>query len=281
MVRVVMHKIKHISHIDDFNIIRFCQNTLSTIGPNVYDDHRKLLHTFHDKESIYEHSFETYSAYISYAVIKDAILTDKSILTYEQYVYNVLNGYYQAKFGKKCKPYIIARVWTTITYNFKGILDICSQPDIKTIDKNKRYYVTYNHLNSPVTNISYYLDVLLTLHKEDKVDVVVIVPKLTNITANTYIMSLIKYFGSTLDNIYVVSYDLNSHYSDTNLIHMDRKTYQTYQQLLKGMYIDFNQINIHNCAICPYECSSNQILKERYLIRPLYNTRLLTPQYRK
>lgn len=264
-------------NIDEFNISNFCVNTFKAFNKhnNKFHLFKHLLHTFHDDDEMYEQSFEEYASYISFVVIKDSLIQNKNILTYEQYVFNVLSGFYKQKTDKLIDSKILAKIWSNIVFIFNFILDKSSNPNYNNISFFERLYTTFSHINNQTNFNSYYFDVPLIFEKEDGYDVLLILPKIKNIYYNITINFLIKYFKNKLHNIFIVELDLNNHSYDILEINVNNTLLNNFRKYNETLYIDFNKINYQNCSICPLSCTKSELLNTRFEITPFNKNKKL------
>lgn len=257
---------KTVYNLDEYNISNFCINTLKAFNKhnNKFLLFKNFLHTFHDNEEIYEESFEAYSSFISYSVIKDSLIKDKNILTYEQYVFNVLSGFYQSKNNKNIDTKILAKIWTNIVFIFNKILEISSNSDYKQIYNFITLYSSFKHINSKVYNNTYKYTVPLLFEKENSYDAFIIVPRLKDNSYNIVISFLLTYFKNRLDNIFILDFSLTSISYSFNVLNINNIILNQYRNFFESLYIDFNKVNFQNCGVCPLSCNKNELLKTRY-----------------
>lgn len=269
MLKVYVKNMKTIYNIDEFNIFNFCVNSSKAYNSdlNKFVVFKELLHTFHNNEEIYEKSLESYASFISFSVIKEAILQDKNILQYEQYVFSVLSGYYKHNFSKNIDTKILAKIWSNILFIFNKIIDISSSPLYKNILQYKQLYSSFKHINAN-HNSNYCAEIPLIFEKEDGVDVFLIVPRLKNNYYNILIPFLLSYFKSKIHNLYIIDLSLNSiDYSFTS-IPVNNILLNQYRKHKDTLFIDFNKINYQNCVFCPLTCNKNELLVTRFEITP-------------
>lgn len=256
-------------NIDEFNIFNFCTNTAKAFNKDLNKFHlfKNLLHTFHLDEELYENSFEEYSSFISYSVIRTSIISDKNILQYEQYVFSTLSGYYKFKYNKTIDSKLVAKVWSNIIKIFNNILEISSKGYSETFYYNT-LYSTFRHLNSKVNNCSYSAEIPIIFNNDNEVDIVLIVPQLKNTYYNILIPFLLKYFNRSLKNIHIFELSLSSiNYKYTH-IPIDTTIANQYRKFNESLFLDFNKINYFNCNICSLSCDKNELLTTRYLEIP-------------
>lgn len=223
-------------HVDNVNILMSLYS-YSNSSFNI----KNLLHSFHKQDSIYEDTFESYTSYIFYSVINQALIQNKSILSYEHYVYNVLTGYSESVLGVKPKPALLAKIWMSITKAYDLILSLSSNPHVSSIDINKKLYCPYTLINTPkkLPHINFYLDTSVVMTVDDKVEVILILPYMETYKYNLNVISLIKRYGSLLNKIHILNIDngklgyvcLNINNSIISLLN-------------KNIYIDVNLINV-------------------------------------
>lgn len=272
MLKDYVKNMKTSYHIDEFNISNFCINTVKAFNQqqNKFILFNNLLHSFHDIEEIYEDTFTSYSAFISYSVIKASLIKDKNILSYESYVYNVLDGFYFQKYNKKIDPKDLAKVWTNIVFIFNKIIELSANPNYNSITNFLDIYSTFKHINT--TNKqpsgSYSYSIPLLFEKENNYDVFIIVPKLKNNYYNILIPYLINYFKNKLDNIFILELDLNTLNYSFNTITITNTLLNSYRKYLDTLYIDFNKINYQNCSYCSLTCNKTELLNTRYIVSP-------------
>lgn len=257
---------KTVYKLDEYNISSFCINSLKAFNKhnNKFLLFKELLHTFHDNEEIYEYSFEAYSSFISYSVIKDSLIKNKNILTYEQYVFNVLSGFYQSKNNKSIDTKILAKIWTNIVFIFNTVLNISSNSEYNQIHNFISLYSSFKHLNSKVYNNTYEYTVPLLFEKENSYDAFIIVPRIKDNSYNLVITFLLNYFKNKLDNIYILDFSLTSINYSFNTIVINNVILNQYRSFSESLYIDFNKVNFQNCGFCPLSCNKNELLKTRY-----------------
>ena len=261
---------KTIYNIDEYNISSFCINSLKAYNKvnNKFLLFKHLLHTFQDLEDIYEESFETYAAFITQSVIRAAITSNKNILTYEQYVFDILSGYHQQKFNKSVDTKKIAKVWTNIVFIFETILNQASNPSYKSIEFYQTLLTSFKHINSKANQNSYSMCVPLLFEKEDGYDVFLILPKIKNTFYNIAISFLIKYFKNKLHKVFIVELNLTSLDYSINTIDVTNSLVSQYTKHLETLYIDFNKVNYQNCVVCPLSCTKKELLNTRFEVTP-------------
>ena len=264
---------KTVYNIDELNLFNFCINTSKAFNlqNKKYVLFKSFLHTFHEDGEIYEGSLEEYVAFISYMIIKDSILTNKNVLTYEQYLFSTLSGYYNHKFNKKIDGKILAKAWNNIVHIFNLILEKSSSPYYKEIHYFNTLYNSFKHLNTKVNKSTYSLDVPLIFEKEDSVDVFLILPKIKNIYYNMSLLFILNYFKNKVTNIFIIELstkDIN--YTFTPLP-VTNTLLNQYKKQYDSLYIDFNKISYSNCNVCPLTCNRTELLETRYIETPFSN----------
>lgn len=266
MLKAYVKLMKTIYNLDEYNISNFCINTLKAFNKhnNKFLLFKELLHTFHDNEEIYEHSFEAYASFISYSVIKDSLVKDKNILTYEQYVFNVLSGFYQSKNNKSIDTKVLAKVWNNIVFIFNKILEISSNSSYRQIHNFIPLYSTFKHINSKVYNNSYKYVVPLLFEKENSFDVFIIVPRIKDNSYNIALTFLLNYFKNKVDNIFILDFSLTSISYSFNTLVVNNVILNQYRSLFDSLYIDFNKVSFQNCGVCHLSCNKNELFKTRY-----------------
>ena len=266
MLKVYVKLMKTVYNLDEYNISNFCVNTLKAFNKhnNKFLLFKELLHTFHDNEEIYEHSFESYASFISYSVIKDSLTRDKNILTYEQYVFNVLSGFYQSKNNKRIDTKILAKVWNNIVFIFNKILEISSDSKYKQIHNFIPLHVTFKHINSKTYNNTYKYIVPLLFEKEDSFDILIIVPRIKDNSYNIALTFLLNHFKNKVGKIYIVDFSLTSIDYSFNTLFVNNILLNQYRSLFDSLYIDFNKVSFQSCGVCPLSCNKNELFKTRY-----------------
>lgn len=261
---------KQIFNIDEFVLTSFCVNTNKAFNSanNKFVLFKDLLHTFHDMEEIYEGSFFSYSAFITYSVISDSLIKNKNILSYEQYVYNVLDGYHTEKCKVKANPKDLAKIWTNIVFIFDKILGLSSNPEYSHIQPFVDLYTTFNHINSSPVQNNYTMSVPLVFEKDNSFDVLLIVPKLNSIYYNICLAFLFKYFKNTLNHIYVFEIDTKSISYNYYDIVVDSIYLNKMRKHTELLHIDSAKVSFTHCGFCPLTCNSTELLKTRYEIQP-------------
>lgn len=266
MLKVYVKLMKTVYNLDEYNISNFCINTIKAFNKhnNKFILFKELLHTFHDTEEIYEHSFEAYVAFISNSVIKDSLIKNKNILTYEQYVFNVLSGFYKSKNDKNIDTKILAKVWNNIVFIFNKILEISSNPNYKQIHNYTSLYSTFKHINSKTYNNTYTYTVPLLFEKENSFDAFIIVPRIKDNSFNIVLTFLLNYFKNKLDNIFIIDLSLTTVNYSFNTLVVNNVILNQYRSLFESLYIDFNKVNFQNCGVCSLSCNKNELFKTRY-----------------
>lgn len=262
-------------NLDEFNISSFCINSMKAINKdnNKFILFKQVLQTFHDIEEIYEDTFYSYCAFITYSVIKDSLIKDKNILTYEAYVYNILDGFYSQKYNKKINTKEVAKVWTNIVFIFNTIIEKSSNPDYKAIQKFENLFTSFTHLNTKVSNSSYQYSVPLLFEKESGYDAFIIIPSLKNNYFNIVIPFLLKYFKNKIHNIFIIDLSLTSLSFNYTEIAINNVLLNSYRKYLDTLFIDFNKINFQNCGICQLSCTRQELLNFRYVPQPFLKNR--------
>lgn len=257
-------------NIDEFNISNFCINSLKAYNKdsNKFILFKHLLHTFHDIEEIYEGSFEEYAAFIMHSVIKAAVINNKNILSYEQYVFDVLSGFYFQKYNKNIDTKKIAKVWTNIVFIFEVLLKQSSNPSYKNIEFYKPIFTSLKHINTKVNNNSYSLTAPLIFEKESGYDVFLILPKIKNTYFNIVIPFLVKYFKNRLHNLFIVEISTETLDYSINTLEINNNVLNQYSKYFDTLYIDFNKVNFQNCSLCPLSCNKRELLNIRFEVTP-------------
>lgn len=264
-------------NIDEFNISNFCVNTFKAFNKhhNKFHLFKHLLHTFHLDDEMYENSFEDYASYISFVVIRESLIENKNILTYEQYVFNVLSGFYKQKYDKLVDSKLLAKIWSNIVFIFNYILNKSSSSDYNNIYFFERIYTTFSHINNQTNFNSYYFDVPIIYEKENGYDVLLILPKINNLYYNIVINFLLKYYKNKLHNIFVIELDTQNNSYETTDIAVNNVLLNSYRKYNETLYIDFNKINYQNCSLCPLSCTRSELLNTRFEITPFNKNKKL------
>jgi len=264
-------------NIDEFNISNFCVNTFKAFNKhnNKFHLFKHLLHTFHLDDEMYESSFEEYSSYISFVVIKESLVQNKNILTYEQYVFSVLSGFYKQKYEKLINSKLIAKIWSNIVFIFNYIIQKSSNSNYTNISFYETLYTTFSHINNQTNYNSYYFDVPIIFEKENGYDVLLILPKINNVYYNITINFLLKYFKNKLHNIFIIELSLENHTYETLDLPITNTILNSYRKYNETLYIDFNKISYQNCNICPLSCSRSELLNTRFEITPFNKNKKL------
>lgn len=264
-------------HIDEFLISSFCPNTVKAFNKELdkFVLFKSMLNSFHDDGDIYENSLEDYANYITYQIIKDALLLQKNILTYEAYLYNVLTSFSEEKLNKKINPKNIAKVWNNIVTIMARIVEVSSSENILEINYLPEIIVSKKHINVQKMNSNYFLKPLMVLFFKDGVEVINIIPSFKNhFIFNINNQEIIKYFGKSLKKIHI--FELTSKLScEPSVLTISDNLLNKIKNLTELQYIDFKKINTNNCNNCPLSCTVKEILYSRYEPIP-YNVRRKT-----
>lgn len=275
--------IKNRFHIDEFTISSFCPNTIKVNGAdqNKFALFYKYLSVFHDDETLYEQTPQRYSSYIMYKVLMDSLIKNKNILTYEQYVFNVLKGYSEQSEDKSLTVSQIAKIWNILINIYNVLLEYSKDSTVHNIEYNKRIFFNMKHINVDKMSSNYYLDIPLVIYYKDRVIPVLILPReIKNPYANIVNYLPIKYFGKKVDRILVFNLNMNNYSYEYNSIANNSKFYKESLDFLDGLYIDFNRVNTFNCINCPLSCTPSEILNVKYKIEP-YNPKNRLVKFRK
>lgn len=253
-------------HLDEYLLFNFCVNTSKAFSKdlNKFILFKKHLNCYHNIEEIYEESFEEYSNFLVFQIIKDALLRNSSILTYEQYLYNVLTSFSKEKFGDKSVAKNIAKIWNNLIRIFSTITDISSRENVKEIQYFPTLLTVKKHINVKRMKSNYHFTVPIFLVMEDGFEVVNITPKLKqNTILNIVNQELISIYGNKLKRIN--SFELGSSLDYSHkVIEVSNHIVKSVNKVSETDYIDFNKVNNNNCNICPLSCSFREILYTRY-----------------
>ena len=264
---------KKVFKLDEFILYNFCINTTKAFN-TVTDKFvlfKKHLQTFHPREELYEGSLEEFSSFITYSVIMDSLTSDKNILTYESYVYNVITGFSKEVLKQTASATILARIWNNLIYIFNYLINLSKNPHLKKIHFNFDLYQTYTHINSSPVKATYTLKLPILLEFENSFEVVLIIPKTkASLYSNISLEYVVNYFKNKLTNIHIIGLDMLKIGYEEVTIPVTDNLIKEFSRVHQTNYIDFNRINIHNCNICPLTCNSKEILSQRYAIQP-YN----------
>lgn len=260
--------IKNRFHLDEYNITNYCPNTLKAFNKDVnkFVLFKDKLDFFHNIEEIYENNLNDFISFISYSILNNCIKTNKNINKLEQYFYNVISSFGKVK-EFKIETKLIAKCWVSLVSCFKIILDLSSDPLIKSIEIDKRHFVQMNHINvCSKNNNSYYFNIPLIFHYKDYVDVLVITPdSIIPFQLRTVYKTLIKYYKNNLKNIHVIKIKSESKYF---ILNVNNTIVSLVNKQVDKEYIDFNKINTYNCVICPLKCTFQELYQIRYDLIP-------------
>ena len=272
---------KDMFHIDEYLISSFCINTIKASNKTLdkFVLFNKNLNSFHDDGTIYEQSFEDYSNYLIYQIVKDSLLMNKNILEYESYLYNVLTSFSAEKLNKKVNAKNIARVWHNLLSVMSFIMDQSSLESVLKIEYFPEIVINKRHINTRKMNSNYYIKPTLILYFKEGVEIINLLPSHDNHTVfNINTQELIKYFGKRL--LYMHTFELNNNFNcKLSSIKISKSLLNTINKSLDDQYIDFKKINNHNCNICPLTCSVKELLYTRYEALPYNDKRRLIKVY--
>lgn len=238
----------NILNVDDLSLLEFCVNTTTLPTDIKLPLFRDQLHSFHSRSELYEHSFQAYSAFITYSVLMNALELNKNILSYEHYYYNVLNGY-MTKTGNKVNSKVIAKLWLSLIKVYEDLLDISQKDIISSSMFDKRFKPISIH-----TDTTYRLSLLTQIpvvlrHVDDYNIFIVFIPKSKNPLTNRLVLEIIQ-SSNIGDKVVVYSLPLDNSSIEKNTISIEKHIKQ-FAELHNLSKLVLPIANINNCIRCP------------------------------
>lgn len=241
---------KYLSRYHSINYLQlglFCPTALATKDRYVKIGER--LTCFEDDPAIYKKNINSYASYLVFKVIKNALHTQDSILTYENYFYKTCTGYYLS-IHKDVDASIIAKYWMLLLHIFNKVLELTSEKDIKTLMYNDRIFLPYPHINSNVKRFSYYIENLIQIEYVDGTfGLINIVPNFIG-SFSVLTSALSEYYKHTLRVIYLFKLSLDTPKSTFSSNYMTEYKLNKFIGMYSKLVVDFNLSNISNCLFC-------------------------------
>lgn len=253
---------KQFYQIDDIVLSNFCANSNKLNKSDKYVAFKKYLHSFHPISEIYEGSLSNYAAYIINSILLNSLELNKNILTYEQYFYNVINGF-SLQSGYKISSISIAKYWSNLVQVYDELISEISRNDVKEVRVLQKAINPVRYINFSVVNNSYYWDIPVQLvMTDDTLKNILIIPHHPDLSilSNLLVLNTINRFPKDALTVLQISLDsINIKLINMNLTDNLRRTVYQY---FEKFYIDFSTANITNCSICPVRpCTYEQMFK--------------------
>lgn len=247
-------------NVNDVCLASYCPLTIKDNTKDRYNKFINLLDTFDTEESTYINSYLTYFPYILKSILYNSFETNKNILTYESYFFNVCHGY-STNNELDLSTSLFSRYWSSFVTQVKLIFDLQSGDFLGT-DTFPSIYTKTKFINCDPVNIPLKLDVLLTnYYVENPNHYVVVIPKYKykSIYNNQLVMRMINLFPK--HNITVLELSLDEININITSIHPSINTLNYINNYITNSYIDFKSVHFSNCAYCPLKgtCSSKEM----------------------
>lgn len=258
-----MIKDKDFYHVDDFALNLFCPNTNQLSYPNKYITYFKMLHSFHGIEEVYTQSLNRYSMYVCYSILMNSLELDKNILSYENYFYDICNGFIKRN-NLNLNMNYIASIWVNLVKIFNLILNL-SQTS-KSIKSLQKIYIPFKNLNSNVDPSSYFITIPIVITNLDNTEspILFIPYNATSIYSNLLVLSSIKYYTNT-PAIHLILFDMETNKITYQLLSISSLTRNHVISLLDKHVVDFSKSNIMNCLICPINPCKPRVIFQNVL----------------
>lgn len=247
---------------DDIVLSNFCPNTYKVIKRDKFITFRKSLHSFHQIAEIYENTIYEYMGYIVNSILLNSLELNKNILAYEQYFYNIVQGYSRQS-GNKITTANIAKCWNNLVQVYNLIIQDISRENVKEVKVLQKGIGTVRYINVDQVNNNYYWDIPIQLVLTDNsIKNILILPTRTDnqILSNLNVLSTInRYINSDLSVVQISLDSINIRYGGVHITPVIR---QYVSQYFKTTYVDFSTANLSNCVICPLNpCTIEQMFK--------------------
>ena len=248
-------------NINDINLADFCPLTLKDISKRRYRPFVHLLDTFDLDEKVYIKDYLTYFPYVLKSILYNSFETNKNLLEYESYFFNVCLGYSREN-KLNLKTAIFSRYWSNFITEIKKVFDLQSG-DFLGLDLFPRIETTTRFINCDPVNIPLKLDVLLSnYYVESPTNRVIVIPtyKYRYIYSNQLVIRLLNKFPNELVTVVELSLDSSS----INVVTLEptKNMLNTTNNYCNKHYIDFKSIHFSNCNYCPLKGTCS--LKEMY-----------------
>lgn len=254
---------KIVFNVNDICLASYCPLTLKESTIQRYNKFTGMLDVFDGEEDTYINSYLTYFPYVLKSILYNSFETNKSILTYESYFFNVCHGY-SIKNELDLSTALFSRYWSSFVTQVKLIFDLQVGdflgtnlfPDVHT----KTKFINCNPVNIPLK-----LDVLLThYYLENPNHHVLVIPKYKykSIYSNQLVMRMISAFPK--DSITVLELSLDEVNVNVTTIHPSTATLNYINNYISTSYVDFKAIHFSHCSYCP--------LKGTCSVKDMYNS---------
>ena len=247
-------------NVNDVCLASYCPLTLKVNTRHRYNKFIDMLDVFDTEELTYINSYLTYFPYILKSILYNAFETNKNILTYESYFFNVCHGY-SRKNALDLSAALFSRYWSSFITQVKLIFDLQSGDFLGT-NLFPEIHTKSKFINCDPVNVPLKLDVLLTnYYVESPNHHVLVVPKYKykSIYHNQLVMRMINNYPK--DSITVLELSLDDAIINVTTIHPSVNTINYINTHIENSYIDFKSIHFSHCSYCPYKgtCSSKEM----------------------
>lgn len=240
--------------INDISLLSFCPLTLKDETINRYVPFTNILDSFDNNEQTYIDNYLYYFPYVLKSILFNSFELNKSILTYEDYFFNVCHGY-NLKNNLKLPTSMFSKYWSAFIVEVNKIFDL-QKDSFLGIEVFPIFHTKSKLVNCDSVNIPIQLEVLLTnYYAEENNHNVIVIPsfKHKNLISNQLVINMLTL--NPKEKLSVLELYLDSPSISFTTIECNDYLLKTITNYKNNYYIDIKNIQFSKCFYCPIKDS--------------------------